>query len=130
MSYINLEANAYDLSMKYAKKALGHAQKHNNVNWKCLAYNHIGTIFYYKGNKDSASYYFTKILRHLKRITSKVERVAYMTNIGYIFMNMENIRKLNRCLDRLSICLMCLLPVSTWQRSAMLEGKQKNVTPS
>lgn len=93
MSYINLEANAYDLSMKYAKKALGHAQKHNNVNWKCLAYNHIGTIFYYKGNKDSASYYFTKILRHLKRITSKVERVAYMTNIGYIFYEYGEYKK-------------------------------------
>lgn len=93
MSYMNLEANAYDLSMKYAKKTLEHAQKHNNVNWKCLAYNHIGTVFYYKGNKDSASYYLTKILPHLKRITSKVERVAYMTNIGYIFYEYGEYKK-------------------------------------
>lgn len=129
MSYMNLEANAYDLSMKYAKKTLEHAQKHNNVNWKCLAYNHIGTVFYYKGNKDSASYYLTKILPHLKRITSKVERVAYMTNIGYIFMNTENIRKQNLCSDRHSICLMFRQPALIWQRFAMQEEKQKNVIP-
>ncbi len=46
MSYVNMEANAYDLSMKYARKVLSHALSNNDISWVCLAYNHIGSIFF------------------------------------------------------------------------------------
>lgn len=93
MSYVNMEANAYDLSMKYARKVLSHALSNNDISWVCLAYNHIGSIFFYKGDKDSSSYYLTKILPHLKKIKSKTERVAYISNIGYIFYEYKEYEK-------------------------------------
>lgn len=93
MSYVNMEANAYDLSMKYARKVLSHALSNNDISWVCLAYNHIGSIFFYKGDKDSSSYYLTKILPHLKKIKSRTERVAYISNIGYIFYEYKEYEK-------------------------------------
>lgn len=78
MSYVNMEANAYDLSMKYARKVLSHALSNNDISWVCLAYNHIGSIFFYKGDKDSSSYYLTKILPHLKKNKIKKPNVSHI----------------------------------------------------
>lgn len=83
LSYLNSAVGANRMALEYAQKALAYAVKQNNISGLCFAYNCIASSYEGMGMMDSAIVNIKRIRPYLNRITDKMERAGYMTNIGY-----------------------------------------------
>lgn len=85
LSYLNSAVGANRMALDYAQKALAYAAKQNNISALCFAYNCIASSYEGMGMMDSAIVNIKRIRPYLDRITDKMERAGYMTNIGYTY---------------------------------------------
>jgi len=84
MTYINSELGADNTAFEYAMKSLRHALENNNTKWLCSAYNDIAMSYYNIGKKDSAFFYYNKIMPLLDEL-SPYERAHYISYIGTLY---------------------------------------------
>ncbi len=93
LARLNDSSGAYKKSLEYANKALNNAVKNKNTDWRCYAYHSFAITFYDMGKKDSAIACYEKILPHIDDVKNLGERVAYLTNIGYLYYELKQFSK-------------------------------------
>lgn len=86
ISFVNRMNNAYDLQLKYAKKAYSLAKSLDKKNW--IAYSCYTVEFAYMnlGFEDSAYYYLQQIPQYIE-YAKKSEKPVLLATLGYYLMD-------------------------------------------
>lgn len=63
MGYLNQRHDNYDLASVYFKKAISISTRESQLEWKTSSLMNLANIEYYWGNKDTASLYYSDLLK-------------------------------------------------------------------
>lgn len=84
MGYLNQRHDNYDLASVYFKKAISISTRESQLEWKTSSLMNLANIEYYWGNKDTASLYYSDLLKIAQLVDVTLQSKIYY-NIGAYF---------------------------------------------